>query len=137
MPPHFIVGPIGFILKTKQTVILLTSSFQFVYKVLACSCKYWVYIQFYDEHSCTYRRWSVYRMINTNVTPDFGNNLIFEGGVAFWKLTLFIALSAPSVAHRGQMSYPNTIPKRIGPMMIHTCTKFDQNWMQNVEGVVF
>ena len=49
--------------------------------------------------------------------------------------TYFTNLSGPNEAHRGQLSYPNTIPKRIGPMMIHI--KCDQIRMKIVEGVVF
>ena len=44
-------------------------------------------------------------------------------------------LSAPPVAPGVQVSYPNTIPKHMGPMIIYT--KFDQNQMKTVGGVGF
>ena len=44
-----------------------------------------------------------------------------------------------SILHRpmatwSPISYPNTFPERNGPMVIYT--KFDQNQMKTVEGVV-
>ena len=47
----------------------------------------------------------------------------------------FDPLSAPLGAPRGPISYPNTSSERIGLMIIYT--KFDQNQMKTVEGVVF
>ena len=44
-------------------------------------------------------------------------------------------LSAPPGAPGGPISYPNTIPERIGQMIIYT--KFEQNQIKTVEGVVF
>ena len=61
--------------------------------------------------------------------------LVLFRGVAFLNLTKFTHLSAPPGAPGGRISYPNTIPKRIGPIMIHT--KFDQNWTKTVGEVVF
>ena len=51
------------------------------------------------------------------------------------KFDLIYPLSAPPGAPGGPISYPNTIPERIGQMIIYT--KFEQNQIKTVEGVVF
>ena len=51
------------------------------------------------------------------------------------KFDLIYPLSAPPGAPGSQISYPNTIPERIGPMIIYIM--FDQNQMKTVGGVVF
>ena len=60
--------------------------------------------------------------------------IIFEGGVAFWNLTQFTAPRAPLWAPEIEFLIRFTIPKHIGTMM--TYTKFDQNQMKTVRGVV-
>ena len=51
------------------------------------------------------------------------------------KFDLIYPFKCPSLAPGGQISYPNTIPERIGPMIIYA--KFEQNQMKTVGGVVF
>ena len=52
------------------------------------------------------------------------------------KLDLIYPLSAPPGAPGGPIFfYPNTIPEHISPMIIYT--KFEQNQMEIVGGVVF
>ena len=51
------------------------------------------------------------------------------------KFDLIYPLKDPSQGPGVNFFYPNTSPKRIGPMIIYT--KFDHNQMKTVGGAVF